>query len=120
MGERMPQPEKRKSSRKDVKVDAQLRFADGKTLSGVCQNISSGSAYFSCNIYPSAGMACEFELFLKTVGKPPSFRIPAKVVRVDTNGVGIVFGVDMKGIEHFLNMPPADSSSEDKRQKDEG
>ena len=85
---------KRRHTRLYLKIDAQLRLADGRSLRGVIDNISYSGADFHCSRppYGSVGQSCHLvRLFPDREPDGLAIEFECQMIRVDNDGVGLKF-----------------------------
>ena len=99
----------RKHTRIAVKLQATIRLDSGVTIDGHIHNVSFGGAYISCTNMDrdmiSPGEQCALTLYLGIPNEAPSIGILARIVRTDTEGVGLSFiSTDLDGYWHFKQL----------------
>ncbi len=86
-------PYARQSPRRGVSLEAHINTAAGQSFSGQVQNISaSGALIHSSGVALEIGAAVEFVLHCQASIQPVELRIPATVVRLESDGVALRFG----------------------------
>ncbi len=99
--------EKRKHTRLQVKVSAELRCSDGSSFQGVTRNLSFSGAYINLTEehQPQSGDTCDLFLF---IGENPEYitiKFKCDILRAEKEGVGLKYRyVEIDGYHHFEQL----------------